>query len=63
VIVVMSGDGAKAMKEPPHWTMMWPSGSATTKLPTTPNPSGNYIMFDGTPYVHLMVYQDPRKLK
>ena len=61
--VVMSGDGAKAVKEPPHWMIMWPFESATTKLPTTPNPSGSYIMFDGTPYAHLMVYQDPKKMK
>jgi hypothetical protein len=61
--VVMSGDGAKAVKEPPHWMIMWPFESATTKLPTTPNPSGSYIMFDGTPYAHLMVYQDPTKMK
>jgi hypothetical protein len=61
--VVMSGDGAKTVKEPPHWMIMWPFQSATTKLPTTPNPSGVYIMFDGTPYAHLMVYQDPMKMK
>jgi hypothetical protein len=61
--VVMSGDGAKAVKEPPHWMIMWPFESATTKLPTTPNPSGSYIMFDGTPYAHVMVYQDPKKMK
>jgi hypothetical protein len=61
--VVMSGDGATVVKEPPHWMLMWPFESATTKLPTTPNPSGSYIMFDGTPYAHLMVYQDPEKMK
>jgi hypothetical protein len=61
--VVMSGDGAKVVKEPPHWMLMWPFESATTKLPTTPNPSGSYIMFEGTPYAHLMVYQDPKKMK
>jgi hypothetical protein len=37
--------------------------SAGTKLPVAPNPSGVYIMFEGTPYAHLMVYQDPRKMK
>lgn len=61
--VVMSGDGAKIVKEPPHWMLMWPFDSAATKLPTAPNPSGVYIMFDGSPYAHLMVYQDPRKMK
>jgi hypothetical protein len=61
--VVMSGDGAKTVKEPAHWMIMWPFESATTKLPTAPNPSGVYIMFDGTPYAHLMVYQDPMRMK
>ena len=61
--VVMSGDGAKIVKEPPHWMVMWPFDAAATKLPTAPNPSGVYIMFDGNPYAHLMVYQDPRKMK
>jgi hypothetical protein len=61
--VVMSGDGAKVVKEPPHWMIMWPFESGTTKLPTTPNSSGTYIMFDGTPYAHLMIYQDPKKMK
>jgi len=61
--VVMNGDGAKTVKEPPHWMIMWPFESTTTKLPTVPNPSGVYIMFDGTPYAHLMVYQDPMRMK
>jgi hypothetical protein len=61
--VVMSGDGAKVVKEPPHWMLMWPFESATTRLPATPNASGSYIMFEGTPYAHLMVYQDPKKMK
>lgn len=61
--VVMSGDGAKIINEPPHWMIMWPFDSEATKLPTLPNPSGVYIMFDGTPYAHLMIYQDPNKMK
>lgn len=61
--VVMAGEGAKVVKEPPHWMVMWPFDAAATKFPTAPNPSGVYIMFDGTPYAHLMVYQDPRKMK
>ena len=55
--------GAKLVKEPPHWMMMWPFTSQDTKLPNVPNPSGVWIMFDGTPYAHLMVYQDPSKMK
>ena len=55
--------GAKLVKEPPHWMMMWPFDSTTSKLPTRPNPSGVWIMFDGTPFAHLMVYQDLNKMK
>ena len=55
--------GAKLVKEPPHWMMMWPFDSTTSKLPARPNPSGVWIMFDGTPFAHLMVYQDPNKMK
>jgi hypothetical protein len=61
--IVMSGDGAKIVKEPPHWMVMWPFEAAATKLPTVPNPSGVYIMFEGTPYAHLMLYQNPKKMK
>lgn len=61
--IVMSGDGAKIVQEPPHWMLMWPFDTAATKLPTIPNPSGVYIMFEGSPYAHLMLYQDPRKMK
>lgn len=61
--VVMSGEGAKVVKEPPHWMVMWPFDPAATQLPTAPNPSGVYIMFAESPYAHLMVYQDPNKMK
>jgi hypothetical protein len=62
-ILMKEEPGAKLVKEPPHWMMMWPFDSSTTKLPNYPNPSGVWIMFDGTPYAHLMVYQDPNKMK
>jgi hypothetical protein len=61
--VVMSGEGAKIVKEPPHWMVMWPFDRAASQLPTVPNASGVYIMFEGSPYAHLMVYQDPGKMK
>jgi hypothetical protein len=61
--VVMGAEGAKVVKEPPHWMIMWPFDPATTKLPTVPNPSGVYIMFEDSPYAHLMIYQDPAKMK
>lgn len=62
-VVMQMEAGAKVVKEPPHWMMMWPFDPAATKLPTAPNPSGSYIMFDGSPYAHLMIYQDPKKMK
>lgn len=61
--VVMGAEGAKVVKEPPHWMIFWPFDPATTKLPTVPNPSGVYIMFEDSPYAHLMIYQDPNKMK
>ena len=61
--VVMSGEGAKVVKEPPHWMVMWPFEPAASQLPTIPNSSGVYIMFQDSPYAHLMIYQDPNKMK
>lgn len=61
--IVMAGDGAKIVHEPPHWMLMWPFDAAATKLPTIPNPSGVYIMFDGSPFAHLMLDQDPGEMK
>ena len=61
--VVMAGEGAKVVKEPPHWMVMWPFDPAASQLPTVPNPSGVYIMFEGSPYAHLMIYQDPNRMK
>jgi hypothetical protein len=60
--IVMSGDGAELVEEPPHWMLMWPFDATATKLPTAPNPSGVYIMFEESPYAHLMLYQDPMKM-
>lgn len=62
-VVMQQEAGTKVVKEPPHWMVMWPFDPAATKLPTAPNPSGAYIMFDGSPYAHLMIYQDPNKMK
>lgn len=62
-VVMKEEPGAKIVKEPPHWMVMWPFDAKATQLPTAPNPSGVYIMFEGTPYAHLMVYQDPKKMK
>jgi hypothetical protein len=62
-ILMNEEPGAKLVKEPPHWMIMWPFTSSETHLPTLPNASGAYVMFDGTPYAHLMIYQDPKKMK
>lgn len=62
-IVMERSAGTKDVKEPPHWMLLWPLDPATSGLPTRPNAGGSYIMFAGTPYAHLMVYQDPKKLK
>jgi hypothetical protein len=62
-ILMEEEPGAKLVKEPPHWMLMWPFDSKAARLPTLPNPSGVYIMFDGSPFAHLMVYQDPNKMK
>lgn len=55
--------GTKEVKEPPHWMLLWPLDPVETGIPTRPNAGGSYIMFAGTPYAHLMVYQDPKMLK
>lgn len=62
-VLMKQEPGAKLVKEPSHWMLMWPFESKTTGLPTLPNQSGVWIMLDGTPYAHLMVYQDPMKMK
>ena len=62
-VLMEEAPGAKLVKEPPHWMLMWPFDSKAAGLPALPNPSGVYIMFDGTPFAHLMVYQDPNRMK
>lgn len=62
-VIMKEEPGAKIVKEPPHWMIMWPFDPKTTMLPIVPNASGVYIMFEGSPYAHVMVYQDPKKMK
>ena len=62
-IVMAKGPATKDVKEPPHWMLTWPIDPAGSGLPTRPNPSGVYIMFAGSPYAHLMVYQNPATMK
>lgn len=64
--ILMHGDdmtGATRVEEPPHWMLFWPVDSKASGLPSLPTKWGTYVMFDGTPYAHLMIHQDPMKLK
>jgi hypothetical protein len=62
-IVMEPSANTRTVKEPPHWMLMWPVDPATSGLPTRENPMGVYVMFAGTPYAHLMIYQNPANLK
>jgi hypothetical protein len=62
-IVMEPSAQTKSVREPPHWMLLTPLDAAATGIPTRPNPGGTYIMFAGTPYAHLMIYQDPKMLK
>lgn len=61
-VVMPDEAGAKRVKEPPHWMVFWPIESGETMLPSTPGKFGTFIMHEGTPYAHLMIYQDPGTL-
>jgi hypothetical protein len=62
--IVMAPTGqTKSVREPPHWMLLTPLDPAATGIPTRPNAGGAYIMFAGTPYAHLMLYQDPKMLE
>ncbi len=60
-VIMKDEPGAKLVKESPHWMVVWPFESKTAGLPSMPNKFGTYIMFEGTPYAHLMIHQDPNK--
>jgi hypothetical protein len=62
-VVMEKSATTKDVAEPPHWMLMWAFDPAAAGLPDRPNAAGVYVMFAGTPYAHLMVYQDPNKLK
>jgi hypothetical protein len=62
-IVMTPTSTTKTVKEPPHWMLLTPLDPAATGIPSKPNAGGTYIMFAGTPYAHLMIYQDPKMLK
>jgi hypothetical protein len=62
-IVMAPSAQTKSVREPPHWMLLTPLDPAATGIPTKPNAGGSYIMFAGTPYAHLMIYQDPKMLE
>jgi len=62
-IVMAPTATTKEVKEPPHWMLLTPLDPVASGIPTRPNAGGSYIMFAGTPYAHLMLYQDPKMLK
>ena len=51
--------GTTRVKEPAHWLLFWPFDPERTKLPTYPGKFGSSIMYSGTPWSHIMIYQDP----
>ena len=62
-IVMAKAANTTSVNEPPHWMLMWPIDAVASGLPTKPNAGGVYIMFAGTPYAHLMIYQNPSTMK
>lgn len=63
VVMNQNVPGAKRVVEPPHWMVFWPFSASESYLPTVPGKFGTYIMWDSTPYAHLMIYQDPKSLE
>ncbi len=51
--------GTKRVTEPAHWLIFWPFDAKSARFPTYPGTFGSYIMYDGTPWSHLMIYQAP----
>ena len=62
-ILMKNEPGAKRFTEPGHWMVFWPIDSQASGIPALSSTFGTYVMFDGTPYAHLMIYQDPKKIK
>lgn len=54
--------GSHPVREQPHWMLIWAYDPTSSGLPTKENGSGAYIMFAGTPWAHVMVYQDPNQM-
>ncbi len=64
MILMQEEADAKLVKEPPHWMLFWPVDAEASGFPSRPHKKfGSYVVFDGTPYAHLMIHQDPMELK
>lgn len=48
-----------AIKEPPHWMILWPFDPKTSGFSTEPKQTGTWIMYANTPWAHLMINQKP----
>lgn len=49
------GDPGMWDQEGPHLMILYPPGIDISHLPRDPNAGGPYVMWDGTPLVHVMV--------
>ena len=47
------------IESPPHYMIMWPYDAKSTGFSATPKKTGTWIMWEGTPYAHLMINQKP----
>jgi len=54
--------GSRRVTEGPHWMLIYPMDPASSGLPVKENGTGVYIMYAGTPWAHVMIYQDPNQL-
>lgn len=48
-------DDNQWVKEGPHLMIITPDKALLDSLPTDPNNGGPYVMWKGTPYVHIMI--------
>ena len=63
-ILMGAEPGVTVVPEPAHWMLFSPFDPKATGISSLPDKKfGTYIMFNGTPYSHLMIIQDPMKLK
>ncbi len=52
--------GEPWVREGPHLMIVFPDPKQLTGISTDPNNGGPYVMWQGTPYVHVMVPVGPR---